>query len=113
MCVGDQIGWRVTAPGSHVADGRRTGGAGSVTALPDGTCLAADPDAVAIPGTLRVPEPAGARVVPLGGTDALMAASAPSMAELVAGRGLRPVVVDISEFGRLGGCVTCLSVPVG
>jgi len=96
-----------------------------VTALPDGTCLAAGPDgsaapagptdpagpaAVAFPGALRVPEPTGALVVPLGGDDVLMPASAPRTAGLVAGLGFRPVVVDISEFERLEGCVTCLSV---
>jgi dimethylargininase len=84
-----------------------------VTALPDGTCLAADPAAVAIPGAVAVPEPTGALVAPLGGTDVLMAASAPRTAELVAGLGFRPVVVDISEFERLEGCVTCLSVLTG
>jgi dimethylargininase len=85
----------------------------AVTALPDGTCLAADPAAAAIPGTVGVPEPAGAHVVPLGGADVLMAASAPRTAELVADLGFRPVVVDISEFERLEGCVTCLSVLIG
>ncbi len=40
----------------------------------------------------------------------LMAASAPRSAELVADLGYEPVVVDISEFEKLEGCVTCLSV---
>jgi dimethylargininase len=85
----------------------------AVTALPDGTCLSFDPAAAAVPGLTRVPEPAGAHVVPLGPTDVLIAASAPRTAGLVEGRGFRPVVVDISEFERLEGCVTCLSVLVG
>jgi dimethylargininase len=40
----------------------------------------------------------------------LMADGAPRSAELFAGLGYRPVVVDISEFEKLEGCVTCLSV---
>ena len=40
----------------------------------------------------------------------LLAASAPATAELLAARGLEPVVVDIGEFEKLEGCVTCLSV---
>jgi dimethylargininase len=84
----------------------------AVTALPDGTYLTFDPDAAAIAGVTRVPEEAGAHVVPLGGADVLMASSAPRTADLIAGLGLRPVVVDISEFERLEGCVTCLSVLV-
>ena len=40
----------------------------------------------------------------------LMAASAPRSADLVADLGYTPVVVDISEFEKLEGCVTCLSV---
>ena len=31
-------------------------------------------------------------------------------AKLLAGIGYEPVVVDISEFQKLEGCVTCLSV---
>jgi dimethylargininase len=39
-----------------------------------------------------------------------MAASAPKSAELFESMGYQPVVVDISEFEKLEGCVTCLSV---
>jgi dimethylargininase len=84
----------------------------AVTALPDGTCLSFDPTAAAVPGLTQVPEPAGAHVVPLGRTDVLIAASAPLTAGLIASLGFHPVVVDISEFERLEGCVTCLSVLV-
>jgi dimethylargininase len=49
-------------------------------------------------------------VVPLGGDYVLIAASAPRTAELIAAWGYHPVVVDISEYERLEGCVTCLSV---
>jgi dimethylargininase len=86
----------------------------AVTALPDGTVLAWREDQARFddpaPSLLRVPEEAGAHVVPLGGADVLIASSAPRTAELLAGRGLNPVVVDIGEFERLEGCVTCLSV---
>jgi dimethylargininase len=83
-------------------------------ALPGGTVLTfgdlvpADP----FPTTLAVPEEPGAHVVALGGSDVLIAASAPATAALLAGLGYTPVVVDISEFERLEGCVTCLSVLV-
>ncbi len=40
----------------------------------------------------------------------LIAASAPRTAELLDNLGFIPVVVDISEFEKLEGCVTCLSV---
>ncbi|MET9973155.1 N(G),N(G)-dimethylarginine dimethylaminohydrolase, partial [Streptomyces sp. NPDC006356] len=40
----------------------------------------------------------------------LMAESAPKTAELLADLGHEPVPVDISEFEKLEGCVTCLSV---
>jgi dimethylargininase len=84
----------------------------AVTALPDGTCLTL-PGLVRsglLPAVQTVPEESGAHVVLLGGDDVLIAASAPRTAELVADLGYTPVVVDISEFERLEGCVTCLSV---
>jgi dimethylargininase len=85
----------------------------AITALPDGT-LAGYPALVDDPGSfdafLPVPEPAGAHVVLLGDDRLLMAASAPATADLFAGLGYRPVQVDISEFERLEGSVSCLSV---
>jgi dimethylargininase len=85
----------------------------AVTALPDGTIIGYPPlvdDPSVFPEFLAVPEEGGAHVVLLGGETVLMAASAPETARLLEGRGLRPVVVDISEFEKLEGCVTCLSV---
>lgn len=84
----------------------------AVTALPDGTVLTHGDlvDATVFPARREVPEEAGAHVVPLGGGEVLLAASAPRTADLLAGLGYTPVVVDISEFERLEGCVTCLSV---
>ncbi|KOG29250.1 dimethylargininase [Streptomyces resistomycificus] len=85
----------------------------AVTALPDGTVLGRIPqlDAPSLfPRFLPVPEESGAHVVLLGGAKLLMAASAPKTAELLTDLGHEPVLVDISEFEKLEGCVTCLSV---
>jgi len=57
-----------------------------------------------------VPEESGAHVVLLGGDKLLMAADAPRSVDLFADLGYDPVVVDIGEFEKLEGCVTCLSV---
>ena len=40
----------------------------------------------------------------------LIAASAPRTAVLLEDLGFTPVVVDITQFEKLEGCVTCLSV---
>ncbi|MEU1022996.1 dimethylargininase [Streptomyces sp. NPDC005904] len=85
----------------------------AVTALPDGTVIGYDPlvDSPSLFAPfLPVPEEAGAHVVLLGGGKLLMAVSAPKSAELFADLGFDPVLVDISEFEKLEGCVTCLSV---
>ena len=85
----------------------------AVTALPDGTVLGHGP-LVDDPGVwdrfLDVPEEAGAHVVTLDADTVLMSASAPRTRTLLEERGLRVVAVDISEFEKLEGCVTCLSV---
>ena len=85
----------------------------AVTALPDGTVVGYEPlvdDRSVWPSFLPVPEEGGSHVVLLDGRTVLMAASAPRTRELFESRGLRTVVVDISEFEKLEGCVTCLSV---
>lgn len=85
----------------------------AVTALPDGTVIGHEPlvDTPSLfPRFLAVPEESGAHVVLLGGGKLLMASSAPKTAELLADLGHEPVVVDIGEFEKLEGCVTCLSV---
>jgi dimethylargininase len=85
----------------------------AVTALPDGTVVGFPPlvdDPGMFPAFLPVPEEAGAHVVLLGDDRVLMAASAPETAAMFAGMGLTPVPVDIGEFEKLEGCVTCLSV---
>lgn len=85
----------------------------AVTALPDGTVIG-HPSLVEGPGIfphfMPVPERSGAHVVVLGGGKLLMAASAPKTAALLAELGYEPVLVDIGEFEKLEGSVTCLSV---
>jgi dimethylargininase len=87
----------------------------AVTALPDGTVIAADPsllDTSPFPALRVVPEEAGSHVILLGGGAVLMAASAPRSAELLEDWGFDVVVVEIGEFEKMEGCVTCLSVLV-
>ncbi|MFT4293796.1 MAG: arginine deiminase family protein [Micropruina sp.] len=85
----------------------------AVTALPDGTVLG-HPSFVDDPGFfpkyLEVPEPDGAHVVLLNENRLLISASAPKTAQLLADRGYTMVPVEIDEFEKLEGCVTCLSV---
>jgi dimethylargininase len=85
----------------------------AVTALPDGTVIGFAPlvdDAAPFERFLPVPEGSGAHVVLLGDARLLMAADCPASAQLFSDLGYEPVVVDISEFEKLEGCVTCLSV---
>ena len=85
----------------------------AVTALPDGTIVGYEPlvdDTAMFPRFRSVPEESGAHVVLLGEGRLLMAADCPRTAELYGDLGFEPVVVDISEFQKLEGCVTCLSV---
>jgi dimethylargininase len=87
----------------------------AVTALPDGTVIAADPsllDTSPFPELRVVPEEAGSHVILLGGRTVLMAASAPRSAELVREWGFDVIAVEIGEFEKMEGCVTCLSVLV-
>lgn len=85
----------------------------AVTALPDGTVVGFEP-VVDDPSTwdpfLPVPEEPGSHVVVLDESTVLMSTSAPETRALFEARGLRVVAVDISEFEKLEGCVTCLSV---
>ncbi|TQL68620.1 dimethylargininase [Nocardioides albertanoniae] len=86
----------------------------AVTALPDGTVIGHEPlvDDPEVWGArfLPVPEEPGSHVVVLDDRTVLMAASAPRSRRLIEERGYRVVAVDISEFEKLEGCVTCLSV---
>jgi dimethylargininase len=85
----------------------------AVTALPDGTIIGYPPlvDSPSFWPLFRpVPEEAGSHVVDLGDGRLLMSSSAPRSADAIADLGYEPVVVDIGEFEKLEGCVTCLSV---
>jgi dimethylargininase len=85
----------------------------AVTALPDGTVIGYPPlvdDQGIFDRFLPVPEAHGTAVVVLSPDTVLMSASAPKSAELFRELGYRVITVDISEFEKLEGCVTCLSV---
>ena len=56
-----------------------------------------------------VPEPEGANVLVVAGT-ALVSAAAPRTAELIAARGFAVRPLDISEFHKGDGALTCLSL---
>jgi dimethylargininase len=87
----------------------------AVTALPDGTVIGYAPvvdDPGMFPSFLAVPEEPGAHVVILDEDLLLMSSAAPRTAELFADRGYRLEPVDVSEYEKLEGCVTCLSVRV-
>ena len=57
-----------------------------------------------------VPEEHGTAVVDLGDGAVVMSADAPRTAGLLRARGLDVVTVPVTEFEKLEGCVTCLSV---
>ena len=87
----------------------------AVTALSDGTVVGW------LPGLdttepfdqfHAVSEESGAHVVLLEPDLILMAADAPAVAASYRARGYRTIEVDISEFIKLEGCVTCLSVRI-
>jgi len=85
----------------------------AVTALPDGTVVGWDPavdDSSAFPKYLSMPEESGAHVVLIDDKRLLMAADAPRSAQMFRDLGYEPICVDISEYIKLEGCVTCLSV---
>lgn len=87
----------------------------AVTALPDGTVIGY-PDFVDNPGIfpafLPVPEPHGTAVVCLSDSELLISASAPQTAAMLRDLGYDVTEVAISEYEKLEGCPTCLSVRV-
>ena len=85
----------------------------AVTALPDGTVIGFPPlvdNPALFDSFLPVPEAEGTAVVVLDADTLLMSAAAPRTTDLLTGRGYRVITVDITEFEKLEGCVTCLSV---
>ena len=87
----------------------------AVTALPDGTIVGYAEhvdDPQIFDRFLAMPEP-GAAVVVLSADTVLMATSVPKSIALIEDLGYTVVSVDVSEFEKLEGCVTCLSVRLG
>jgi dimethylargininase len=87
----------------------------AITALPDGTIIGWEPvvdDVSIFPSFLAMPEEQGAHVVIVDDKRLIMSANAPRSAEILRQRGYEPLLVDIGEFEKLEGCVTCLSVRV-
>jgi dimethylargininase len=87
----------------------------AVTALPDGSFIGRSEnldDACVFPNFVEVPEEHGAAVLDLGDGAVLISADAPRTAALFRIRGFDVVAVSITEFEKLEGCVTCLSVRI-
>lgn len=87
----------------------------ALTALPDGTVIGYEPlvdEPRLFDRFLPVPEPEGAAVVDLGEGRLLLSSAAPRSADLLASLGWEPVPVPITEYEKLEGCVTCLSVRI-
>lgn len=85
----------------------------ALTALPDGTVIGYEPlvDSPGLfPDFLPVPEAHGSAVVVLDPATVIMSADAPRTAALLRERGLTVVTTPVTEFEKLEGCVTCLSV---
>jgi dimethylargininase len=84
-----------------------------LTALPDGTVIGVE-SLVDDPGLfadfLPVPEAHGCAVVVMDPTTVIMSADAPRTSALLRERGLTVVTTPVTEFEKLEGCVTCLSV---
>ncbi len=104
-------GWTVVAVPMTKALHLKT----AVSALPDGTVIGWAPfvdEPRLLDRFLPVPEPEGAAVVVLDPTTVLISASAPRTAAFMADLGYRVVMSEVSEFEKLEGCVTCLSVRI-
>jgi dimethylargininase len=87
----------------------------ALTALPDGTIIGYAPvvdDPGLFPSFVAVPEEPGSHVVILDEDLLLMSSAAPRTAASFEDRGYRLELVDVSEYEKLEGCVTCLSVRV-
>jgi dimethylargininase len=87
----------------------------ALTALPDGTVIGYEPlvdDPALFPEFVAVPEETGCAVVVLDDETVVLSAAASGTADLLRSRGLEVVQVPVTEFEKLEGCVTCLSVRV-
>ncbi len=87
----------------------------AVTALPDGTVIGysdfVDNPSI-FPRFMPVPEEHGTAVVCLSENDLVISASAPETADLLRDLGYNVTATPMTEFEKLEGCVTCLSVRV-
>lgn len=84
----------------------------AVTALPDDSLIGL-PDRIdtsVLPPVREATEEPGAHVVPVGAGKCLIAESAPKTAALLGELGFTAMPVNISEYEKLEGCVTCLNV---
>lgn len=102
-------GWRVVPVPVTRALHLKSG----VTSLPYGTVIGYSPlvdRPETFPRFLAVPEERGTAVVGLGEGSVLISADAPRTADLLSRRRLNVVAVSITEFEKLEGCLTCLSV---
>lgn len=85
----------------------------AITALPDGTIIGWPPaidDVSLFANFVAVPEESGSHVVVLDDQTVLLSADCPQTAAMLRDRGYEVATVDISEYIKLEGCVTCLSV---
>ena len=85
----------------------------ALTALPDGTIIGWEPfvdDPARFARFVAMPEETGAHVVDLGEHRLLIDASAVASRQRLTALGYEPVPVEIGEFVKLEGCVTCLSI---
>jgi dimethylargininase len=84
----------------------------SATALPDGTVLYSSPeiDPSLFGRSIQVPVGNSANILPLDEKTVLVPASAPGTADLVADLGYTVVKIDLSEFEKLDGSASCLSI---
>lgn len=85
----------------------------AITALPDGAIIGWPPavdDVSLFDNFVAAPEESGSHVVVLDDRTLLLSADCPQTAAMLRDRGYEIVTVDISEFIKLEGCVTCLSV---
>lgn len=81
--------------------------------LPDGRLVGYPPllvDTAVLPTFEAIPEPSGAQLVALDDRTLLLAADCPRSAELYVRLGYAVEIVEISEFQKLEGAVSCLSV---
>lgn len=84
----------------------------ALTALPDGSVIGLPHlvDPVAFRQVRKAADDNGANVLSVGDEGVLVPISAPRTADQLCELGFSPITVDISEFEKLEGSVTCLSI---